>query len=400
MKGNDMRIGLFTDTYYPEINGVAASVFLLRQELKKRGHEVYVFTTTAPDAPKGEEGVFRVPSLTCRFLSERRVGMFYQHRLDHIIRDLKLDVIHTHTEFPLGIFGRIVAKQFKIPTVHTYHTIYEDYTHYIMPIHLLEKGAKSFARKYSRFFCNHGGYVIVPTEKVKHLLERYGVKTEMAVVPTGIDLSKFRRDNYGREVLAEKRKEVGLSGKEKVILYVGRVAQEKNISELLTMLPDFFAVHKDARFLVVGDGPALESLKKQAEEEKIAASVLFAGAKPWDEIGAYYALGDVFVSASQSETQGLTYIEAMAAGLPVVAKKDDCLQDVLKDGENGFMFESKEAFFSGLHRILYEGEKTAFCENAGNAAEHYSKEAFAKRMEAIYWQRTEGGTHENSRGLY
>lgn len=379
-----MRIGLFTDTYYPEINGVAASVFLLREELKKRRHEVYVVTTTVPNAPEKEEGVFRVPSMRCKHISERRLGMFYQHKVDHIIRDLKLDIIHTHTEFSLGIFGRIVAKESKLPTVHTYHTVYEEYTHYIMPVHVLEKGVKSFARKYSEFFCNHGGHIIVPTEKVKHLLERYQVKTEISVVPTGIDLSKFDRAQYGEALLSEKRAEVGLSGSEKVILYVGRVAQEKNIGELLGMLPEFLTHHPDTKFLVVGDGPALPELRRQAMEERISEQVIFAGAKPWDEIGAYYALGDVFVSASQSETQGLTYIEAMAAGLPVVAKKDDCLEGVLRDGENGFGFSTMEAFLNGLEETLYGERAAQFCANAKKTVEPYSKEEFARQIEKIY----------------
>ena len=388
-----MRIGLFTDTYYPEINGVAASVFLLQQELKKRGHEVYVFTTTVPNAPEQEEGVFRVPSMRCKHISERRLGMFYQHKLDHIIRDLHLDIIHTHTEFPLGIFGRICARERRIPTVHTYHTIYEDYTHYIMPVHVLEKGVKVFARKYSKFFCNHGGHIIAPTEKVKHLLEQYQVRTEISVVPTGIDLSKFERSRYGEELIAGKRKEVGLSGKEKVILYVGRVAQEKNIGELLSMLPAFFERHADARFLVIGDGPALEGLKKQAAEEGVAEYVMFAGAKPWDEIGAYYSLGDVFVSASNSETQGLTYIEAMAAGLPVVARQDDCLAGVLKNGENGFGFLSKDSFLSGLEEVLYAENSRTFGENAKKSVLPYSKEVFAEHIEQIYLKKVNEPSH-------
>ncbi len=379
-----MRIGLFTDTYYPEINGVAASVFLLKQELEKRGHEVYVFTTTLPEAPKNEERVFRVPSLRCKFISERRVGMFYQHKLDSIIRSLHLDIIHTHTEFPLGIFGRIVARELKIPTIHTYHTIYEDYTHYIMPIHILEKGVKVFARRYTKFFCNHGGHVIVPTDKVKHLLERYQVTTKISVVPTGIDLSKFERDRFGEELISEKRAEVGLDGTEKVILYVGRIAQEKNIGELIKMLPPFFEKHRDAKFLLVGDGPATEGLKRLAEEERISGDLIFAGAKPWDEIGAYYAIGDVFVSASQSETQGLTYIEAMAAGLPVVAKRDDCLHNVLRSGENGFAFESQDGFLSGLEHVLYGENTELYRENAKKAARPYSKEAFAEQIEKVY----------------
>ena len=382
-----MKIGLFTDTYYPEINGVAASVFLLRQELEKRGHEVYVFTTTSPGSPENEEHVYRVPSLPLIFLSERRVGMFYEHKLNGVIRKLKLDIIHTHTEFALGIFGRIAAAEYKIPTVHTYHTIYEDYTHYIMPIRIFNRGVKAFARRYSKFFCNHGGHVIVPTEKVKHLLERYQVETEISVIPTGIDLSKFDVSRYKEENLSKKRAEVGLAGTEKVILYVGRVAQEKNIEELIKMLPPFLTRHTDARFLVIGDGPALEGLKHLAEEENISGSVIFAGAKPWDEIGAYYALGNVFVSASQSETQGLTYIEAMAAGLPVVAKKDDCLRDVLCDGENGFSFESQEEFLAGLEEVLYGLKQADYCDSAKRAAVPYSKEVYAERIEQIYLQR-------------
>lgn len=387
-RGDSMKIGLFTDTYYPEINGVAASVFLLRQELEKRGHEVYVFTTTEPDAPESEERVYRVPSLSCKFLSERRVGMFYQHKLDTIIRGIGLDVIHTHTEFGLGIFGRIIATEHKIPTVHTYHTIYEDYTHYIAPIRVLDNRAKAFARRYSRFFCNHGGHVIVPTEKVKHLLEQYKVRTEISVIPTGIDLTKFDRTQYEEGLLAEKRAEVGLSGREKVILYVGRVAPEKNIEEIMRMLPAFLKEHTDARFMIVGNGPALAGLKHLAEQENISGQVIFAGAKPWDEIGAYYALGDVFVSASQSETQGLTYIEAMAAGLPVVAKKDDCLQNVLEDGKNGFAYEKREEFLNGLSQVLYDGAQESYRLAALSAVKPYSKEVYAERIEQIYlWKK-------------
>lgn len=378
-----MKIGLFTDTYYPEINGVAASVFLLRQELEKRGHEVYVFTTTTPGAPEQEERVYRLPSLPCFFLTERRVGLFYEPKIGHIIHKLGLDIIHTHTEFGIGIFGRIVAARNKIPTVHTYHTIYEDYTHYIMPVQFLEKGAKEFARKYTKFFCNTGGHVIVPTEKVKHLLERYKVRTEISVIPTGIDLTKFRRAQYEESLLSERRAEVGLSATDKVILYVGRIAQEKNIDELITHLPDFFAGHADVRFLIIGSGPAARGLMELAAEKGIADRLIFAGAKPWDEIGSYYALGDVFVSASTSETQGLTYIEAMAAGLPVVARKDDCLAQVLTDGENGYAFETGEQFLAGLEKVLYQRD-TDYAKAAVQAARVYSKEMYAERIEEVY----------------
>ncbi|MFW5633138.1 MAG: glycosyltransferase, partial [Acetivibrio ethanolgignens] len=166
-----MNIGLFTETYYPEINGVANSVYMLKNELERAGHNVYVFTTTTPGAPEHEYNVFRVPSLPCILISERRVGMFYQLKLAHIIRRLDLDIIHTHTEFSLGVFGRIMARELKIPVVHTYHTIYEDYTHYVNKIHLasVDERAKAFVRMFTKICCNTVEQVVVPTKKVEEL---------------------------------------------------------------------------------------------------------------------------------------------------------------------------------------------------------------------------------------
>ena len=171
-----MNIGLFTETYYPEINGVAASVYVLREELEKQGHNVYVFTTTSPGAPKNEKNVYRVHSLPCILISDRRVGLLYQRKIAAVIKKLNLDIIHTNTEFSLGIFGRIMARELKIPIVHTYHTIYEDYTHYVTKGVLPDNKAKKAVRAFSKVCCNTVDEVIVPTEKVKELLRDYRVK--------------------------------------------------------------------------------------------------------------------------------------------------------------------------------------------------------------------------------
>jgi 1,2-diacylglycerol 3-alpha-glucosyltransferase len=160
-----MKIGLFTDTYYPQINGVATSVLMLKENLELRGHKVYVFTTTDPKADSKETNVYRVPSIP--FVSARRVGTFYNPRLAKFIKKLGLDIIHTHTEFSLGIFGRAMAKELNIPFLHTYHTIYEDYTHYIGNLRVFDPIAKKAVRKISINFCNSADKVIVPTEKVK-----------------------------------------------------------------------------------------------------------------------------------------------------------------------------------------------------------------------------------------
>ena len=396
-----MRIGLFTDTYYPELNGVATSVYMLKQELERLGHDVYVFTTTTPGAPEEEHNVYRVSSLPCIFITERRVGKLYSHHLAHLIKKLNLDIIHTHTEFSLGIFGRIMAKELHIPVVHTYHTIYEDYTHYVIPFVRLERGARQVARRYSRIFCNTGRQVIVPTDKVKTLLQQYQVEKEIAVIPTGIDLCKFDHAGYTKELIEEEKRNLGILPEQKVILYVGRVSHEKNIAELLDGMPQFLEKRTDVCFVVIGDGPELPVLKQKAQELGIAERVIFAGAKPWDKIGLYYALGDVFISASNSETQGLTYIEAMAAGLPVVAKKDDCLNHILINGYNGYAFESREEMCAALNKVLYEQSDVTYGANALAVVQEYSKEAFAKKVERIYQEQRylektyEWGKHGN-----
>ncbi|HAU84530.1 MAG TPA: glycosyltransferase family 4 protein, partial [Lachnospiraceae bacterium] len=192
-------------TYYPEINGVAASVYVLKEELEKQGHNVYVFTTTSPGAPKDEKNVYRVHSLPCILISDRRVGLLYQRKTASIIKKLNLDIIHTNTEFSLGIFGRIMAKELKIPIIHTYHTIYEDYTHYITKGVLLDNKAKKAVRAFSKVCCNTVDEVIVPTEKVKELLRAYHVKRHIEVIPSGIDLDKFDEGRYQAKELDEIR---------------------------------------------------------------------------------------------------------------------------------------------------------------------------------------------------
>ena len=159
-----MNIGLFTDTYYPELNGVANSVYLLKKELEKKGHNVYVITTKTPDAPANEKGVFRVPSKACSFVPERRIGLFYHPKIAMKIHKMKLDIIHTNTEFAIGMFGRIMAHELFVPVVHTYHTIYEDYTHYIKKYISSEKRAKAFVKMFSKFSVSGAEELNDPTE--------------------------------------------------------------------------------------------------------------------------------------------------------------------------------------------------------------------------------------------
>lgn len=387
-----MNIGLFTDTYYPELNGVANSVYLLKKELEKRGHNVYVITTKTPGAPSSEKGVFRVPSKSVSFVPERRLGLFYHPKIALQIHKMKLDIIHTNTEFAIGMFGRIMAHELFVPVVHTYHTIYEDYTHYIKKYISSEKRAKQFAKMYSKFSVRGAEELIVPTKKVAELMQRYKVKPDINIIPTGIDLSKFRNEDSQAQKNKLKQS-LGIPKDNKVILYLGRVSEEKNIDEIMDYLDDYMIDNPDVTFLVVGDGPHKITLEKKAKGLKHKKQMIFAGSKPWDEINHYYQLGDVFVSASTSETQGLTYIEALASGVPVVARKDPCLDGVLFNGENGYEFEDEKSFGDAIDAVLKNGEHIDFRKKAIDSVSKFSTEQFAAKVENIYYHVTKN--HRN-----
>lgn len=379
-----MNIGLFTETYYPEINGVAASVYVLKEELEKQGHNVYVFTTTSPNAPKNERNVYRVHSLPCILISDRRVGLLYQRKIASAIKKLKLDIIHTNTEFSLGVFGRIMARELKIPIVHTYHTIYEDYTHYVTKGIVFDQKAKKAVRLFSKVCCNKVDEVIVPTDKVKELLRNYHVTRSIKVIPTGINLGKFDANNYDAEELANLRSSCGIDKDDKVILYLGRVSHEKNIQELLRYMPGYLKAHQDVKFVLIGDGPDSSRLRGIAECQPCSEQILFLGERPYDEVGKYYQMGDVFVSASNSETQGITFIEAMASGLPVVAKEDRCLEGIMNEGGNGHFFRNEQEFHSALDNILFSGRLNEYSDYAKKTAHRFSTQEFANQIVGVY----------------
>jgi len=379
-----LNIALFTDTYYPEINGVANSVYILKKELEQLGHTVYVFTTTTPGSPEYEHNVFRVPSIPFALITERRVGLFYQPKLASIIKKLDLDLIHTHTEFSLGIFGRLMTRELKIPMVHTYHTIYEDYTHYLTNFKTLDRRAKAFARVFTKICCNTVEQVIVPTKKVKDLLINYRVHKQISIVPTGVDLKKFDPELYSQEDVEQLKKQYQIDEHDKVMLYLGRVSKEKNIAEIIEAMPEYMSKRENVKFVIVGSGPEMDILKQMVSERHLEDKIIFTGAQPWDNIGLFYQIGDVFVSGSTSETQGLTYIEAMAAGLPVVARKDRCLDDILVPGWNGYDFVDKEGLLAGLDAVLFLNENISYGENARKNVQKLSTESFAKNVVKVY----------------
>ncbi len=377
-----MRIALFTDSYYPEINGVANSVYTLFQELTALGHEVHVFAPSNKQAQR-EPNVHRIASMPLIFLKDRRSVVFSPALLARVNR-YRFDVIHTHSEYLVGMLGRFVAKMRGVHCVHTYHTIWEDYTYYVTH-GIAEARARRLAAKFSGFWCNHCDAIIVPTGKIQGLLERYGVHTPMTVIPTGLDLERFSPSGIPRAEIAACRAECGVLPDRRVFLYIGRIAKEKNLETVMGAMPAVMAACPAAVFVLVGEGPWIPVLREQARALGIGGRVIFTGPKPWAQIHKYYAMGDVFVSASQSETQGLTYIEAMAAGLTVVAREDPCLNGVLEHGANGLLFGEEKMLPDLLLRAL-SPEAASLGAAAAQTAQRYSKAAFARAVERVYME--------------
>ncbi len=377
-----MNIGLFTDTYFPQINGVGTSVHTLAKELTALGHSVYIFTPSDPNRESSDENIIPMKSMPCFIIKSFRIGLIYSPQEILKIKHLNLDIVHTQTEFSLGTFGKIISKAFGIPMVHTYHTMYEDYVHYIAHGAIISPSA---SHKLSRFFCNCADAVIAPTQKVYDSLRSYGVFKNMFVIPTGINTNIFLKSNFKHDDILKLKLSYGFNANTPVILILGRIAVEKNIDFIFNSAPDIFKAEPEARILVVGDGPHKNELEKLAQKLNISDKVVFAGAKPWAKIGLYYQLGDVFVSASTSETQGLTFAEAMSASIPVVAKNDKCITGLISDGKTGFLFDNKEEFIEKTTFVIKNKNNIdELIKNAFNSAQQFSSQAFAKNVEMVY----------------
>lgn len=377
-----MKILITTDWYRPAANGVVTSVVNLAEGLKRLGHETRILTLSSGLQTTREGEVIRLGSLGAgRIYPGARLRTAFSRGIIRELVQWQPDAVHSQCEFSTFPLARKIARYSGAPLIHTYHTAYEDYTNYFSPY---KSVGKKLAATFSERIVSHTDAVIAPTMKIARLLEGYRVEKQVYVIPSGLALGNFEMtdaDRATRRELVRSRHGIGMD--EPVLIYVGRLAKEKNIAELLSLLQSHSS--PDWKLLLAGDGPYRGELETSARELGLSGRVIFAGMVPPERVADYYAAGDVFVSASNSETQGLTYIEAMAASLPLLCRYDECLDGVAEQGINGFTYLEPGQFREYSDRLRSEKYRRELGNAASEAArKKFSADRFASSVAEVY----------------
>lgn len=371
-----MKVLIASDLYKPQINGVVTSVLNLSEELSKLGVEVRILTLSKSFRSYYENGVYYISSFPIKVYPDVRASVSV---IDPVILNAiewKPDIIHTQNEFSTFIFARVIATAAKCPIVHTYHTMYE---HYIKYVTKYQKTGEKVLYKFLKQTFKSCTRLIAPTEKARDSLLEAGINIGIDVIPTGIDLSKFE-NRLSKTEKSELKKKYGIPEDEFTFVFLGRIAEEKNLDEVINNFIKLQKEYNDISFLIVGGGPYLEKLKSKVHHPKI----IFTGMVKPDEVGNYYNIGDAFLCASESETQGLTFVEALANSLPLICKPDECLDNLLQNGINGYYFENYDSFKLAFEKLLDEATRTVMSERAYISSQRYSKENFAKSVLNFY----------------
>ncbi len=377
-----MKIGIFTDSFKPYTSGVVTSICTFREELEKLGHQIYIFAPSYPGYSANEDGVYRYYSVPSPTNPDYTLAIPIFPGMNSLLKRLGLDIIHVHSPFTMGRVGLHYARRYDIPIVFTYHTLYDQYVHYV-PV--AQDLARDVTIKYSKNFCNQCDHIVVPSREVETILTELNIKTPRSVIPTGVPLEKFSHGD--RQWL---RRYYDIPEKNRILLFVGRLTKEKNLDFLLDAFKEIHQQTPDTSLVITAQGPMEGELKEHAQRLgfNLEQDVIFTGVLPFDTLVNVYYSADLFVFSSVTETQGLVLIEAMAAGLPVVAVRAYGVQDMVDDGINGYLTPcSIPEFSQAVCKLLDDKENyRCFSQNALLKADSLSSHNMAKKLEELYLQ--------------
>jgi glycosyltransferase involved in cell wall biosynthesis len=324
-----MRVGLFTNNYLPFRGGVTTAVETLREGLEALGHAVWIFapapSTPTPDPPT----VLRYPSVPAPTYPGFSLALPFSPRLARHAAALDLDIVHAQHPFLLGVTARRLARRQRRPLVFTYHTRYEKYAHYVPgPERLVARLAVALSCRFARSV----DLVVAPSERIAATLAARGVRAPVAVVPTGVPLDLFAPGD--RQAT---RAALGLPARGPLCLYVGRLDREKSVHRIIDAFASVAGAVSGARLSLVGQGSHEAALRRQAAESPARERIRFHGGLARERLPEFYRAADLFLFASETETQGLVLAEAHACGLPAVAVRASGVDEVVRDGETGLL---------------------------------------------------------------
>jgi len=375
-----MKIGFFTDAYPPQINGVATTVEELRGSLVARDHKVYVVVPAYPKFKDTCPDVLRLRSVRLWKNPELRVSYMFPDRILQKVLQLDVDVVHGFSGGATPSLGLTLAKLKRKPYVFTYNTRWNKYTHYILNGRVIKPKAME---QMARLYCNVCDHIIAPAQYVKDELIKFGVKKPITVIPNGVNINKFKplKNN-------DLKNKLGLGEDDKILLCVARLAKEKSIDFLIRTFAKYSKDNPNVYFVIAGDGPERGNLQKLIDSLKLGNKVLLLGMIPYNDIPNIYNSADVFIFASQTETEGMIVPEAMSSGLPVLAVRDRVFEQFIESGKDGFLVEKNEKIFNAhLDKLIKDDNlRLEMGKNARIKIEQFSLDEIAKKFENLYKQ--------------
>lgn len=382
-----MRIAIFTEAYLPRINGVVTHIKLLKEGLEALGHQVLIVTADG-DTKKHylENGVLHCPGIKMKQkLSGFETSLPLSRTRLHYVRDFDPDVIHVETEFGMGLCGMSIAKYLKVPLVYTMHTMYDEYIYYIAP-KLLADPAKKLSHTYMKTFANRANAITGPSEKCSEYLRGAGVRMPVNVIPNPVELDDFSPEHYNEEEKNALRDRLGIPRDAMLACFVGRLGREKSIDLLIRWWNQAVPKSENLYLLIVGGGPEEATLRSIIAELGCVDRVIMSGSVQHPQLPPYLLASDIYVTASLSDTNSISVLEGMAAGLPVLQRTDPINADQVRDGENGWSFDSPEQLYHWLchFRDLPQEEKESLKASTRQSIMNAGATALGERTLKIY----------------
>lgn len=380
-----MRIGFFSDSYLPVNFGLENSIETFRKNLEKFGHQVFIFAprfSKTKETKKSLPKIFHFPSFKVKNEPEGRLLFFDAQDVDRL-SELNLDIVHSHTPWTAGWLAKMVAKKSRIPLFSTIHTLYPGSEYVSNWLTKKNKIIPSLLRWPLKFYCNFCDQIIAPSLKVKNSLKKWGVKKPIHILPTGVDLKKINQ--FKKDLSWQKKYHLGPENK--ILLYVGRLSREKNIPFLIKSFNLVNRQIKKTVFVLVGHGPQKEELKKMVQELGLNGKVIFLGIKSHSQTLKIYKNTDLFIFSSLVETQSLVLTEAIAAGLPIVALKDQVCQGLVENNKNGYLVTpyQPKIFAEKIVKILTNQEKIQkFSDHSRQLSKKFSASLLTQKLIKLY----------------